>query len=139
MKKVLIVAVVLLLLASPVFADKHTEARSAGKMEMYEQMAENNIQIMVIALAGYANAHDGKYPTPRQFYSRNFDKYLLVVVGEKEKNTDKYYKCCPVSFLRYCSINGGKSYKIWCPYVKKYGLKSLYFTPEEGMVKEYAK
>ena len=82
----------------------------------------------------YANAHNRHYPTPHVFYSKEFEKYMEMALGKKEKSYDSYYKDSPYGTLGYVQTKKYDGYKLWAPRVHMYGLKEMYFSPKTGLV-----
>ena len=136
MKKIILVFLSIILLSSPAYSEKSGDS---ARTEKYRITAENNIKILVNALELYANDHYRDYPVAKDFYSKKFDKYLLKVLGKEKADTDAYYVCPPSGKLRYRRSEKTRTYKLWCSHPEKYNLKALYFTPEEGFVKDTGK
>ncbi len=133
MKKFIIGLFVLALLIAPVLA---SQGENLAKIKTWTENTRCNMQILVLSLALFANDHNGKYPTPSQFYSKKFDYYIYKTLGKKVKDTDKYYRAYPHRWIKYTTSKDRKSYCLKYPYPYILKLKKFMFCLEKGFVIE---
>jgi hypothetical protein len=91
-----------------------------------------SIKTLANAVELWANAHQGKYPTSREFYSDEFLKFVKKVDPKEAKNN----LCCPLSgrsFI-YQRLQDEKNFIVSCPRPYNYGMKKIYYERKQGIV-----
>jgi len=128
MKRCIVIAACLFLISILAFVS--TPAQATDEQDV--RTISKSIKTLANAVELWANAHHGKYPTSREFYSDEFLKYVKKVDPAEAKNN----LCCPLSgrsFI-YQRLQDEKNFIVSCPRPYNYGMKKIYYERKQGIV-----